>query len=73
VSRTTDYTRTGWKQRSHRAFLFGFKPWDPEAFGSAPTFLNVIELLAVWLPAARESHVDPMQALRSEYSGTSWE
>ena len=48
------------------AFLFGVKPWDPAVFVSASCILTAIALLAVWLPAARASKVDPMLALRSE-------
>jgi predicted permease len=47
-------------------FLFGVKPWDPAVFVSSPFILTAIALLAVWLPAARASTVDPMQALRAE-------
>ncbi len=47
-------------------FLFGVRPWDPTVFVSAPPILTAIALLAVWLPAARASKVDPMQALRAE-------
>jgi putative ABC transport system permease protein len=47
-------------------FLFGVKPWDPAVFVSAPLILTAIALLAVWLPAARASKLDLMQALRIE-------
>jgi len=48
------------------SFLFGVKPWDPGVFISVPLILAAVALLAVWLPAAHASSVDPMQALRTE-------
>jgi putative ABC transport system permease protein len=47
-------------------FLFGVKPWDPIVFVSAPSILTAVALLAVWLPAARASKIDPIQALRAD-------
>jgi putative ABC transport system permease protein len=48
------------------SFLFGVKSWDPIAFVTIPVLLMAVALLAVWLPAARASRLDPMQALRVE-------
>jgi ABC-type lipoprotein release transport system permease subunit len=48
------------------SFLFEVRPWDPAAFVTAPLLLSVVALVAVWVPAARASRVDPMQALRTE-------
>lgn len=48
------------------SFLFGVKTWDPVVFVAVPVILSAVALLAVWLPAARASKLDPMQALRVE-------
>lgn len=48
------------------SFLFGVKSWDPTAFIAVPVVLSAVALLAVWLPAARASRVEPMRALRIE-------
>lgn len=48
------------------SFLFGVKPRDPLVFALAPALLGAIALLAVWLPARRVTHIDPVTALRSE-------
>jgi ABC-type antimicrobial peptide transport system permease subunit len=47
-------------------FLFGVRPWDTAVFAGSSLVLTAIALIAVWLPAARASRVDPMQALRAE-------
>ena len=48
------------------SFLFGVKAWDPTAFIVVPITLGCVALLAVWLPAARASRLDPVKALRVE-------
>jgi putative ABC transport system permease protein len=48
-------------------FLFGVRPWDdPAVFVSAPLFLSAVAQLAVWIPAARASRVDPARTLYTE-------
>jgi len=46
-------------------FLFGVQPRDPLVFVGVPVLLAVIALVAVWVPAARASRIDPLGALRS--------
>ncbi len=48
------------------SFLFGVKAWDPIVFVTVPVVLAAVALLAVWLPAARASRLDPIEALRVE-------
>jgi ABC-type antimicrobial peptide transport system permease subunit len=48
------------------SFLFGVEALDPMVFVGAPLVLTAVSLLAVWLPARRASHVQPLAALRSE-------
>jgi ABC-type antimicrobial peptide transport system permease subunit len=45
--------------------LFGVAARDPLVFVGVPVLLAVIALLAVWIPAARASQIDPLNALRS--------
>ena len=46
--------------------LYGVKPLDPLVFASAPLFLCLRALAAVWIPARRASRIDPAEALRRE-------
>ena len=48
------------------SFLFGVKTWDPTAFIVVPITLGCVALVAVWLPAARASRLDPVKALHVE-------
>jgi putative ABC transport system permease protein len=47
------------------SLLFGVATRDPLVFVGLPMLLAIIALLAVWIPAARASKIDPLGALRS--------
>jgi predicted permease len=46
-------------------FLFGVQARDPLVFVGVPLLLALIALVAVWMPAARASRIDPLGALRT--------
>jgi putative ABC transport system permease protein len=46
--------------------LFGVSATDAATFAAVLPVLGLVALLAMWVPARRASHIDPMQALRDE-------
>jgi predicted permease len=48
------------------SLLYGVQARDPMVFVSVPVLLSAASLFAVWLPARRAIHVDPVEALRCE-------
>ena len=59
--------RCAWSAASVvKSFLFGMKPADPIALGTAVALLVLAAILAGYAPAWRASRIDPMSALRHE-------
>jgi len=52
--------------RALSSLLYGVGALDISAFAMAIASLAFVSLLACWLPARRATHVDPIQALRTE-------
>ena len=53
-----------WVTRLMRGLLFGVRPIDPLAWGSALAVLIAVTALAALIPAVRAARMDPLRALR---------
>ena len=49
-----------------KSMLYGLQPRDPVSLGCTAVVLFGVAMVAGWIPAARASRVEPMQALRHE-------
>src|SRR5262249_26778338 len=49
-----------------RTLLFGVTPLDATTFSGVAILFLSIAMLALWVPARRATHVDPLIALRAE-------
>ena len=52
--------------RAVRGLLFETTPTDPLVYGTAALVLLAAAALALWVPARRAAHADPVDALRAE-------
>src|SRR5262249_26974078 len=55
-----------WVVRVIAGLLFGVPPRDPVVFTTVPLVLAAVAMVAVWIPARRATHVDPVAAIRRE-------
>ena len=48
------------------ALLYGVEAADPLTFVAVSTTLLAVSVLAIWIPARKAAHTNPVQALRQE-------
>jgi ABC-type antimicrobial peptide transport system permease subunit len=49
-----------------KSMLYGLSPNDPISLTAAGLLLLAVALTASWIPAARASRIEPMEALRHD-------
>lgn len=52
--------------RALGTLLFGVEPLDPRVFSVAVTLLLLVAVAGTWVPSARASRIQPMEALRGD-------
>ncbi len=55
---------TLWAVKFVDGLVYGLSPREPMTIGGAAVVLCVVGVLAVWLPARKATHMDPLQVLR---------
>ena len=55
---------TLWAAKFVEGLVYGLPPRDPTTIGGAAVVLCAVAVLAVWLPARKATHMDPLQVLR---------
>ena len=55
---------TLWAVKFVDGLIYGLSPREPMTIGGAAVVLCVVGVLAVWLPARKATHMDPLQVLR---------
>ena len=49
-----------------RSLLYGVAPSDPRSFATAAVFVTLVAAIAIAIPIARATHIEPAAALRQE-------
>ena len=49
-----------------RSLLYGVAPFDPTSFAAAAVFVTLVAAIAIGIPVARATHVEPAAAIRQE-------
>jgi hypothetical protein len=49
-----------------RSLLYGVAPSDPRALADAAVFVALVAAVAIAIPVARATHIEPAAALRQE-------